>query len=68
MTVKRFFGWLLKVPLILLILGSVGASWYLFATKQYDITMATAVILTIILIAFILGDYILSKEEANENQ
>jgi len=63
MNKKTIFGWILKAPLILLILASCGASWYLAVTKQMSIGIATPILLTLILVAFIFGDYILSKEE-----
>lgn len=63
MKAKQIFGWILKLPLILLILASCGASWYLWYSKQLSIGIATPIILTSILIMFIAGDYILAGSD-----
>lgn len=70
MKTKKIIGWILRLPLILLLLGSFIVSIYLYITKQYDISIGAVIILGLIIISNVTGTYLInsSKKETNENQ
>ena len=64
MKTKKIIGWILQIPLYLLVLGSFAASIYAAYNKISGVTYATPIILGIIIIVFIIGMFLkIEKEE-----
>lgn len=64
MKTKKIIGWILQVPLYLLVAGSFAASIYAAYNKISGVTYATPIILGIIIIVFIIGMFLkIEKEE-----
>ena len=57
---KKLISWILKAPLILLIASSFAASLYVYIRpiQGISITIATPIALGIILVLYIIGEYI----------
>lgn len=62
MNTKKIVGWILQVPLYLLVLGSFGASIYAAANKIQNINWNTPLIMGGIIIAFLVGAYLKGYE------
>jgi hypothetical protein len=54
----KIFGWILRLPLILLVLISWGASFYAAYMKIQSITYVVPIIYTVFIVLYILGLYI----------
>lgn len=67
---KKLIGWILKAPWILTLVASFIASIYIVTNKdlqaQYGIQVGTSIILGVILVLYIIGEYLqLSKPNSN---
>lgn len=58
---------ILKAPLFLLVGVATLASYYLAFTKQYSITYASPVILTLIVALYIIARYLEKKEVKDDS-
>jgi len=57
----KIIGIILQLPLILLGVASFGVSIYLVITKLYPITLATPIIMGIILLMYFIGLFLVHK-------
>ena len=67
MKTKKIIGWILQIPLYLLVLGSFAASIYAAANNISGVTYVTPIILGIIIMIFIIGA-LLKKDKGDENE
>ena len=67
MKMKKIIGWILQMPLYLLVLGSFAASIYAAANNISGVTYATPIILGIGIVIFIIG-YFLKKDKEEQVQ
>jgi len=63
MKMKKIIGWILQIPMYLLVLGSFAASIYAVYNKISGVTYATPIILAGIIIAFLIGVYLKIERE-----
>lgn len=57
----KIIGWILKVPLILLVLVSWGASFYAASQKIQGITWSVPIVYTVFVLLYAIGAYLLKK-------
>jgi intracellular septation protein A len=58
---NKIVGWILKVPLILLILASFFGGIYAAATNLQGISWSTPITLLIFIILYLVGNYLIKK-------
>jgi hypothetical protein len=63
---KKFWGLILELPLILLVIGSFGASIYAAYNKISGITYASSVVLGAVIILYFLGAWLRSGEDSDQ--
>lgn len=66
MNLKKIISVILKLPIILLIIGSLGAGCYAAYFHIQNISWSTPIILGIIIILYIIG-YFLGKNQSSKN-
>lgn len=66
MNAKKFFGWLLRIPLILLNMGGIAAGVYAAQNKINDITYAVPIILVVMFLLYIWGSFLVKKGKEDE--
>jgi len=66
MKTNKIVGFILQIPMYLLIIGSFVVSIYAASAKLQDITWATPIILGVIIISYIIGEGFYKKEQKEE--
>jgi len=67
MNIKKIVGWILQIPLYLLVLGSFGASIYAAAYKIQNISWTTPLIMGGIILLFAIGAFLKKIGSDNSN-
>lgn len=68
MNIKKIIGWILQVPLYLLVLGSFAASIYAAMYKIQNISWSTPLIMGGIILLFAIGAFLKKISSSNEIQ
>ena len=67
MNIHKILSYILKTPLVLLIIGSLIGSWYAAYKHIQGIEYSTPFIYTIIFIAYIIGGVIKNQDDQGHN-
>jgi len=54
---KKIIGWIFKTPMYLMLVASLVASYYAAIKNIQGITYASPIIMTILVVLFIIGEY-----------
>ena len=70
MAIKTFFGWLLKAPLILLNVATLGVGIYAAtgAVEGFQISWGAPILIASLQIAYLIGAWMVSSARKNSNE
>jgi hypothetical protein len=63
---NKFWGLVLELPLILLVIGSFGASIYAAYNKISGVTYASSAVLGVVIVLYFLGVWLRSGDSDNQ--
>jgi len=68
MNIKKILGWVMKAPLILLVLLTAGIGFYAASgmLSGFTISYTSPIVLTILIILYILGSFLASRDKKVE--